>query len=104
MPVGVELRPVERDQYRIALSDHVSDPPRQQLPDLDTRIAEQPVDLLDAMLALRLPGVRQSFPDGVDRERAGAHHAHRRIAQRQHPLGVQIGAENVIDEGVGLFR
>ncbi len=54
VPVLVEFRPVESDENLLPTRNNLGDPLREPVPDLDPRVAQEPVDLLDRVLRIEV--------------------------------------------------
>ena len=81
LPVGRKARPIERDDHLRADADKVRRPVREEGPDVDTSIAQQPIYLLHTVLGQRTHGLGQTTPHRVDRKRSARQHAQRSVGQ-----------------------
>ena len=98
LAVGGELGPVHRHGDRRTLADHMADPVRQQGVDVDARVGQQAVDLLDGMLGLQAARQCQALADQRHRQRAAPHYPQRGARQGLHALGMQVLAEHASEE------
>ena len=83
--VAGEARPVQRHHTLGARSDHIRDPGVEECFQLDAFVAQQPVDLLDTVLAELAElagGLGQALTDGVHRQRGAGEHPKRCIRKR----------------------
>ena len=68
----------------------MTNPMTEERPDIDPFVAQQPIDLLDPMLAQRAHRLGQSLANRMHRQRRTGKHSQGRIGQRQNSLGVQV--------------
>ena len=61
-------------------------------------VTQQPVDLLDAVLAEPAGGLGQALTDGVHGQRGAGEYAKRCIRKRQHSLRIQVAIVQIGDE------
>ena len=92
--ITIEVRPVERDHEFLTIADDELHPRREELPDVDAIVAQQPVHLLHAVTGLLRGRLRVAAADGVDRQRCCAQHASHAVCQRDHALRVQVVFED----------
>ena len=83
--VFFKISPVQDDDDLFSFSDYVFDPQRQDFFDIDALVAQQSIDLLDAVLARQAVCVSQSMPDGVDGQRCAGQYPDRRVAWMSSP-------------------
>ena len=88
--VGVEIGPVHGHDDRLALADHLRYPRREHVPDDDALIAQQPINLLDGVLAEQAASLRQGLTDDRHRQRSARHDAERAVGQGRDTLGMQV--------------
>jgi hypothetical protein len=98
LAVGGELGPVHRHGDCRTLADHMADPVRQQGIDVDARVGQQAVDLLDGLLGLQAARQCQALADQRHRQRAAPHGPQRGTRQGLNTLGMQILAEHAAEE------
>ena len=72
---------------------------RKEIVQFDGGIAEQPVDLLDAVFAQGATGVGQTLSNGMDGQGGTGQDSERTVGERQDPLGVQVAVVQLGDEG-----
>lgn len=82
--IGVEVRPIQRDDNRGLRRGDVRHPVGEQRPDVEGGIAQEPVNLFDRMLGLQPARRRQANPDRMNGERDSMHHAHDGVRDRVH--------------------
>ena len=76
----------------------------QQGIDVDALVGQQPVHLLDRVLGQPPACQRQTLADQADRQRGGLDRAKRGPGKGLHALGVQIVAEQRVEEAVNAFE
>ena len=91
--VRVEIGPVHGDDDRLALANDLGHPGREHVPHDDALIAQQPVDLLDGVLAEQTARLGQGMADDRNRQRSARHDAERAVGQGLHALGVEVFGE-----------
>jgi hypothetical protein len=104
MIVAVELGPVHCHRDAVAAADNVRHPVDQQGIDINSPVGQQPVHLLDRVLGQSPARQRQPLADQADRERRGLDRPERGTGQRLHPLGVQVIAEQRVQEAMDTFE
>jgi hypothetical protein len=97
-PPRDEVGPVHCYDDFLALADDVLHPRREQLPDIDAWVAQQPVDLFDGVFVGFAPRLRQAMTDDRHRERGAGRHTQSGIGKRQHTLDVQIAPKHAVDK------
>ena len=104
MVVFLEVRPVERHDDLFALGDHEAHPRFEEAPNVEAVVAQESVDLLDAVLGL--PGAHGGVggPDGVDGAGAGVQDAGRGVRDRFEALGMGLLAEHRRHERVEVAQ
>src|SRR5262244_3087257 len=102
--VGIEVGPVHGDLDALTRSDDGRHPQHKQFLDINSRVREQPIDLLDGMLAYT--SLRQSEPvaDGAHGQGCTGHHTNGGVCQRLNPLCMQAFAEQSIDKPVCMLK
>jgi hypothetical protein len=76
----------------------IGTPTREQLPHVHARVREKPVHLLHRRLRVQAPRLRERTADCRYAQGCCVDDAHRRVGQRQHPLGVHVVAHSPFDE------
>ena len=104
LSVAIEIGPVHGDDDLASCSNHAGHPVREAVPDVDARVAEQPVDLLDRVLGDQTTRLRQRLPDRGHRQRHARHHTQRRPGQCLDPLGVQVVLVQVSNERANVVQ
>jgi hypothetical protein len=102
--VVVEIGPVHRHQYLLALADLVRHPAGKAVPDVDAVVAQQPVHLLDRVFCLQSLGLGQRLANQRDRQRGRRHRAERRRGKGIDPFGVQLRPVEFADESPHIFE
>ena len=100
--IGREARPIQRDDHLGAGADDVRRPVGEKGPHVDASVAQEPVDLLDAMLGQRAHGLGQTTPHGMDCQRGARQYAQGGVGQRQHSFGMQVAVVQDFYEGLWL--
>src|SRR6202162_5414439 len=99
--VGIEVGPVHGHHDAVPRANDERHPAHQNIVDVDRRIGQQPVDLLDRMLGFQTTGGGEALANRTDRQRAAVQHAKGGIAEGIDTLGVKIllqqAAENVVN-------
>ena len=98
VPVASETRPIQCRHDLLSRTDHMGYPMRKEVVHFDGGIAQQPVDLLDAVFAQRSTGVGQSLSNRVDSQGGTGEDSERTVGERHDPLGVQIAVVEIVDE------
>ena len=98
LPAGVKVGPVHRHHDVGARPDHLRDPRGEDVPRLDPRIAQQPVDLLDGVLGQKAAGLGQRPANHRDGQRGACHHPERGIGKRIDPLRMNIFRKNAVEK------
>ena len=71
----------------------MGDPSRRQFINVNRRVRQQPIHLLDGMLGVFSARQRQPMADRVYRQGGAADNPQRRVSQRINPLGVNVVAK-----------
>ena len=95
--VGVEIGPVHGDDDRLPLANDLRHPGRKHIPNDDALIAQQPIDLLDGVLAEQPARLRQGLADDRHRQRSTRHHPERTVRQGLHPLRVEVFGKYTVE-------
>ena len=93
-----EARPVQRHHHLCACTDHVRDPVAEEPLDIDAVVAQQPVDLLDAVLAEPAHRLGQTLTDCMDGQRGAGEHAKRCVRKRQDSFRMKVAFVHLRDE------
>ena len=93
-----EARPVQRHHNLGARPDHVRDPVAEERPDINAVVAQQSVDLLDAVLAHPAHRLGQTLANCMDGQRGAGEHAQGCIGKRQDSFRMQVAVIQVRDE------
>ena len=96
--VAREARPVQRHHNLAARSNDVRHPVAKEHIHINAFVTQQPVDLLDAVLAEPAGGLGQALTDGVHGQRGAGEYAKRCIRKRQHSLRIQVAIVQIGDE------
>src|SRR6516162_3227857 len=102
--VGIEVGPVHGDLDALTRSDDGRHPEHKQFLDINSRVREQPIDLLDGMLAYTSLRQSQSVADGAHGQGCTGHHTNGGVCQRLNPLRMQAFAEQSIDKPVCMLK
>ena len=81
-----------------ACADHVRDPVAEEPLDIDAFVAQQPVDLLDAVLAEPAHRLGQTLTDCMDGQRGAGEHAKCCVRKRQDSLRMKVAFVHLRDE------
>ena len=103
VPVGVEVGPIQRDDDLLGRREDIRDPVREQRPDVERRIAQEPVHLLDRVLGVQPARLGQARANRVNGQRDGVDHADHGVRHRLDPLGVQTLAGHPVDQAASAF-
>jgi hypothetical protein len=95
---------VQGDRDGGAGADDIGHPQGQDVVDVDARVRQQPVDLLDGMLGQGAMGGGQAVTDGGNRERAAVQHAEGGVGQAINALGRQVRAEHAAENLANLIE
>src|SRR6516225_5042984 len=102
--VGIEVGPVHGDLDALTRSDDGRHPEHKQFLDINSPVREQPIDLLDGMLAYTSLRQSQSVADGAHGQGCTGHHTNGGVCQRLNPLRMQAFAEQSIDKPVCMLK
>ena len=102
--VGVEVGPVEGDGDFRPLADDERHPMGQQGIDIDCRVGQHAIDLLDGVFGVQSTRQRQALPDQCDRHRGGVDRPQRGAGQREDALGMQAVTEQAFQEALDAFE
>jgi hypothetical protein len=95
--VGVKIGPVHGHDDRLALANDFRHPRGEHVPHDNALIAQQPIDLLDGVLAEQAARLSQGLADDRHRQRCARHHAERAIGQRLHTLRMEVFGEYAVE-------
>ena len=96
--VMVEIGPVHGHQDVPTFADLMRHPAGKTVPHVNAVVAQQPVHLLDRVLCLQPPGLRQRLTDQRHRQRGGRHRAQRCPGQGINAFGMQPRPIEFTDE------
>jgi hypothetical protein len=99
-----EIGPVHGDLDALTRSDDGRHPEHKQFLDINSRIREKPIDLLDGMLAYTSSRQSEPVADGAHGQGCTGHHTNGGVGQRLNPLCMQAFAEQSIDKPVCILK
>src|SRR5215831_17962822 len=102
--VGIEVGPVHGDLDALTRSDDGRHPEHKQFLDINSRVREQSIDLLDGMLAYTSSRQSEPVADGAHGQGCTGHHTDGGARQRLNPLCMQAFAEQSIDKPIGILK
>ena len=79
--ISREARPIHRHHHFHARADQIRNPVAEEFPHIDPLIAQQPVDLLDSVLAQLAQGLGQSLTDRMYCQRGAHQHSQGCVGQ-----------------------
>jgi hypothetical protein len=93
-----EIGPIHRHRDFGPWPDDLADPRSEQVPGDNSRVAQQPVDLLDRRLGDQSARRRQRLTDQGHRQRRPRHNAEHAIGQRKDALRMQVVDEHAVQK------
>jgi hypothetical protein len=102
MVVPVEVGPVQGDHDARGRADDELDPPPHHRIDVDSVVAQQPIDLLHATLRRDVRHARIGLPDRRDAQDRCVEHTHHAVGQRHDAKGMKVARKHSTHEAPSM--